>query len=191
MQEQNIFRTYYQRWIIVFSLIYLIVMAVRVFQGYGLGDTAFKTFLAFMGMALFMGALAHIYNMHYKMRRLNTLLSRFTDLEQLGLKREGYVYAGNYQGYYIMAIPMMGMFSGESLSFSILIMPTQQQIEQLAETSSGFDLIPGEEYYTVRVLVPLPLGRLPKMEKIVEKLDSVISILQQYRVETVVFTDAE
>jgi hypothetical protein len=189
MTSAEIFQYYYRRWFVLSLLLFAVVMAIRFFKGYTDTEGAMQLLLILMAFALFMGALSHIYNVHYKRRRLRKLLHNISDLEQLGLKRSEDVYSGYYRNYNIVAMPLMGMFSGESLGFNILVMPDENQMEVLAGTETGFELIPEENFVAIRVLLPLPLGRLPKMPKVQAKLDAVIDLLIKHKVETVVFEE--
>jgi general stress protein CsbA len=189
MTSAEIFRYYYRRWFVLSLLLFAVVMAFRYFKGYTDQEGAMQLLLILMAFALFMGVLSHLYNVYYKSRRLQKLLNNISGLEQLGLKRNDAVYDGYYRNYYMVAMPVMGMFSGETLGINVLVMPDEHQMEVLAEQETGFELIPEENFIAIRVLIPLPLGRLPKMEKVRAKLDAVVDMLVKHKVETVVFEE--
>jgi len=178
----SMFKKYYRNWFFVIAFLYIIVIVVRYFK-FGELYTDVEFPLVLFALAAFLGGVFHFYYEYYQQRRLSKLLLRFKGLKVLGFELDDGVYSGNYRKYYLVALPTTSIEGGETVEFNIMIMPKEHQLDVLKEIGDSFDIIANEQFFSLKVSIPLIFGKLPKLEKIKSKLDPAIDILVRNKIE--------
>jgi len=176
------FKKYYRNWFFVIALLYIFVLVVRYIK-FGESDIDIFFPLFLLAMATFLGGIFHFYYEYYQQRRLAKLLLRIKGLEALDFELDEGVYSGNYRKFYMVALPTTSIDGGETVEFNIMIMPKEHQLDILKEIGKKFDIIANEQFFSLKVSIPLILGKLPKLEKIQKKLDPAVDILIRNKIE--------